>query len=407
MHLPLQRSAASTLRLRHRSRGVWARLALALTTALCFVALEQGGNAQSQPQPWALWERYAQSAIDGQGRVIDHSAQDHTTSEGQAYGMFFALVANDRVRFDQILNWTQINLAQGDLTVHLPAWIWGKSPDGSWKTIDANPASDADLWMAYDLMEAGRLWHEPRYDKLGRMMAAHIASEETASVPGLGVTLLSGPSGFHSGSNWLLNPSYMPPSVLTYFATTLPTGPWAAIRKSLEPLLAQGSPGGFAMDWVLAGQSIQPGPTPAQFAAGDLVGTPGGSYDAIRVYLWLGIADRDTPGVKALLGKVSGMSAYMAHHVTPPLRVDGGGKVVDPNAPVGFSAALVPYLYAAGMKSQASDQLNRMGALLNPVTGLYGKDGLYYDQNLALFGAGWNDQRYRFDRDGRLKVKWR
>ncbi len=132
-----------------------------------------------------------------------------------------------------------------------------------------------------------------------------------------------------------------------------------------------------------------------------------GSYDAIRVYLWLGIADRDTTGVKALLGKVSGMSAYMANHVTPPLRVDGGGKVVDPNAPVGFSAALVPYLYAVGRKSQAGDQLNRMGALFNPATGLYGKDGLYYDQNLALFGAGWNDQRYRFDRDGRLKVKWR
>ena len=405
MRLSLEPSVVATPRLCHRSRGGVARLVFALTAILFFSLMEQGCPAQ--PQQWQLWERYAQSAIDGQGRVIDHSAQDHTTSEGQAYGMFFALVANDRTRFDLILNWTQINLAQGDLTLHLPSWIWGRNPDGSWHTIDPNPASDADLWMAYDLMEAGRLWHEPRYDKLGRMMAAHIAREETANIPGLGVTLLSAPTGFHAGNNWLLNPSYMPPSVLTYFATTMPEGPWSSIRKSLETLLGQGSPEGFAMDWVLTGEGIRPGPMPAQFANGDLAGTPTGSYDAIRVYLWLGIADRDTPGVKNLLGKVTGMSGYMAHHVTPPQKVDGSGKVVDPNAPVGFSAAVVPYLFSTGMKSQANDQLNRMGALQNSATGLYGKDGLYYDQNLALFGSGWNEQRYRFDRDGRLKVKWR
>jgi endoglucanase len=162
------------------------------------------------------------------------------------------------------------------------------------------------------------------------------------------------------------------------------------------------------MDWVLAGSGgVRPGPAPAQFAAGNFSGLPMGSYDAIRVYLWLGIADRATPGVGSLLDKVSGMSSYMAHHVTPPLRVDGSGKVVDANAPVGFSAALVPYLFATGMKAQANDQLNRMGAMQDRATGLYGHDAMYYDQNLALFGMGWNDQRYRFDRDGRLKVKWR
>ncbi len=93
--------------------------------------------------------------IDSQGRVIDHSAQDRTTSEGQSYAMFFALVDNDRIRFDKLLNWTEVNLAGGDLTQRLPAWSWGKSPDGSWKILDQNPAADADLWIAYSLLEAG------------------------------------------------------------------------------------------------------------------------------------------------------------------------------------------------------------------------------------------------------------
>lgn len=65
-------------------------------------------------QSWPLWESYARSAFDGSGRIVDHSAGDWTTSEGQAYGMFFALVANDRTRFVKLLSWTEDNLAGGD-----------------------------------------------------------------------------------------------------------------------------------------------------------------------------------------------------------------------------------------------------------------------------------------------------
>jgi endoglucanase len=359
-------------------------------------------------ESWPLWEHYAQNAIDPQGRVIDHSAQDRTTSEGQAYGMFFALVANDRPRFDKILGWTEVNLAQGDLTLHLPAWNWGKNPDGSWKTIDPNPASDADLWMAYTLMEAGRLWNEPRYAKLGHMIADRIAQVEVVNVPGLGLTLLPGPYGFHpDATTWLLNPSYMPPSVLTYLATISPRGPWGAVRDSLKRILAEGSGGGFAMDLVLAGYVLKPGPTQAQLAAGNRTASGVGSYDAIRVYLWLGMADRDTPGLKPLLGTMYGMSNYMMKHLTPPLVVDSTGNVTDPNAPPGFSAALVPYLSAVGMKKQMTEQMDRLTVTQDRVSGLYGRDKAYYDQNLALFGTGWAEKRLRFERDGRLHVNWR
>ena len=39
-------------------------------------------------------------------------------------------------------------------------------------------------------------------------------------------------------------------------------------------------------------------------------------------------------------------------------------------------------------------------------TGLYGRNAAYYDQNLILFATGWKDGRFRFDRNGRLKLKW-
>jgi endo-1,4-beta-D-glucanase Y len=358
--------------------------------------------------PWPLWEAYSRVMIDPQGRVVDHSAQDRTTSEGQAYAMFFALVDNDRGRFDVLLHWTEQNLAGGDLSQRLPAWSWGKNPDGVWGVIDQNPASDADLWMAYALSEAGRLWHASRYQKLGIALAARIAQQEVAYIPGLGTTLLPGPNGFHpTATTWLLNPSYLPPSLLAYFSKTMPQGPWGAVLQSLDPMLAARVAHGFAMDWVVAGQGIYPSQTPAQLAANDTVSPPIGSYDAIRVYLWLGISDSQTPTVRSLLGDVRGMADYMKQHLTPPEKVDSAGQVLAPSAPPGFSAALIPYLRAAGATTQAREQTDRLASTKNPSTGLYGKDAAYYDQNLTLFATGWIEQRYRFDRDGRLLVHWK
>ncbi len=389
-------------RFRHSHKAFRSVSTLALTLAVCL----QGG-CRTDPS-WPLWESYTRSALDPQGRIVDHTAGDHTTSEGQAYGMFFALVANDRNRFDKILHWTEDNLAGGDLTLRLPAWRWGKSPDGSWKTLDQNPASDADLWIAYTLLEAGRLWHDPRYQKIGAAMASHIAQQEIIFIPSLGATLLSGPQGFHPDpGTWLLNPSYMPPMLLAYFASTMPQGPWGAVLASLHPILSQGSGGGFAMDWVTAGGSLSPSPSPAQLATGNVAAHPIGSYDAIRVYLWLGIADQDTPSVRDLLTDLPGMADYLKHHPTPPQRVDENGAVLDANSPVGFSAAVGPYLHAVGMKVEEKSQADRLTALKDPTTGLYGHEAAYYDQNLALFANGWAEQRFRFDRDGQLKVKWR
>ena len=371
--------------------------ALLLCSTLC----------HAQPA-WPLWESYNRAAIDPQGRVIDHSAEDRTTSEGQAYALFFSLVANDHTRFDRLLHWTEANLAGGDLTQRLPAWSWGKAPDGAWKPLDPHSASDADLWMAYTLIEAGRLWHDPRYDRLGTAMATQIARQETASVPGLGTTLLPGPAGFHpDAQTWILNPSYLQPSILARLAKVIPTGPWAAILDSLQPILAQGSGSGYAMDWVTTGAGIHPSPTPAQRTAGDRAAMPIGSFDAIRVYLWLGIADPETPGLRPLLSRISAMAAYLSLHPIPPQQVDAQGRVLNPDGPPGFSAALVPYLHAAGKHSLATGQMERLTSTRDAATGLYGKSAAYYDQNLALFATGWSEGRYRFDREGKLRVKWR
>ncbi len=367
---------------------------------LAAAPFEQGCRAEGR---WPLWDSYSQQIIDGQGRVVDHAGGDRTTSEGQAYALFFALVANDRDRFDKLLNWTEANLAGGDLTLRLPAWSWGKLPDGSWKPLDTNSASDADLWMAYDLTEAGRLWREPRYEKLGAVIAERIATSEVSTVPGLGTTLLPGATGFHpDDATWVLNPSYLPPPVLLRFAREMPQGPWSSILRSLPSMVAPGN--GFAMDWISSSggtlrATLPPANSPTQTQ-------PVGGYDAIRVYLWLGLSDRNTPELKPMFDATHGMAAYLAKAVTPPLSVNDSGAILSPDAPVGFSAAVIPYLHALGMTGPEKLQTNRLAAMHNK-DGLYGRNSDYYDQNLALFATGWLEQRFRFDRDGKLIVNWR
>jgi len=165
--------------------------------------------------PWLLWDSYSAHFIDDQGRVVDHQGNDRTTSEGQAYGLFFALVNNDRARFDHLLNWTRANMASGDLSTHLPGWLWGKNAAGEWKSLDSNSASDADVWMAYTLIEAGRMWKAPAYSTLGHQMMTLIAKSEITDLPGFGLMLLPAPIGYHHQSSpslqsWTLNPSYLP-----------------------------------------------------------------------------------------------------------------------------------------------------------------------------------------------------
>ena len=95
-----------------------------LLLLLCLALCPAGGCKQGA---WPLWDAYVAHFIDAQGRVIDHTSGDRTTSEGQAYAMFFALADNDRATFDRVLSWTQANLANNDLENHLPAWLWGQS----------------------------------------------------------------------------------------------------------------------------------------------------------------------------------------------------------------------------------------------------------------------------------------
>lgn len=348
-------------------------------------------------QDWSsLWKSYIAGFMDNQVRVIDHDAGDRTTSEGQAYGLFFALVANDRAHFDGLLHWTEQNLADGDLSEHLPAWLWGHGKNNEWGVLDNNSAADADLWMAYTLLEAGKDWNEPRYTKLGMALAHRVATEEVIQVPGLGTVLAPGPTGFQHGDSYRLNASYIPLQLVLGLAQLMPDGPWSKIAASTPTLLADSAPHGFVSDW-----------TEFKSADGIQASPDVGSYDAIRVYLWAGMLDKATPHRDDTLKAIGGMAGYLHANAIPPAQVRPDGSIEDPKGPVGFSAALLPYASALHEDQILNQQMSRVQSECKPQTGLLGSPAKYYDQNLALFGIGFMQQEFWFDSGGTLGLKWK
>lgn len=407
---------------------------------------------------WPVWDVFKKYYITDEGRVIDpRDGLNITTSEGQSYGLFFALVANDRTTFEHLLTWTENNLAAGSLAKNLPAWLWGNGPMPSsdskssqtpqtipkekqkWQIQDPNSAMDADLWIAYSLLEAGRLWNKPDYIKLGRSLLKRVRLEEAVKLPQFGYMLLPGKFGFsHVAENendaldkqgninqnsklnkvqrkemaedgaskapvvnryWRLNPSYTPPQLLARFRALHPV--WKDIMIHNQRMLIEGAPTGLAPDWLIWDENDGFKFDRQRSDTGQSAGSIG-SYDAIRVYLWIGMLADDDPNKKILINHYSTILKLMTTdklNGLPPEKVDVINRsiITDHAGPLGFSAALLPFL------QQTPDllEIQRRRLESQPITA-----DAYYTSVLRLFGQGFDEHYYRFNRQGELLPAW-
>lgn len=332
---------------------------------------------------WPAWESFREQ-ITADGRVVDYSTPGHiTTSEGQSYAMFFALVADDRDSFAKLLRWTENNLTTGGLQQELPAWLWGRAEDGSWGIQDSNNASDSDLWIAYSLLEAGRLWNMPEYSALGEQLLWRSTAGTVRKLPGLGLMLLPADQGFESEVGWRLNPSYLPPQLLERFAGI--SSVWREIADNSSQFLIDSAPLGFAPDWVLwNGQEVE-------FSADSE-----GSYDAIRVYLWLGMLAEQHPQREQLQKHFAPMAQHFLQSGVVPEKVDVLTGELSGTGPVGFRASLLPYLTHQAEGAELLLQQVRE-ELQKPLP-----ETVYYSRVLSLFASGWDQGHYHFDEQGLL-----
>ena len=118
------------------------------------------------------------------GLVFD---EKRVTSEGQSYMLFFALANGDRDMFEKVLIATEKHLCKGSFEKNLPAWLFENGA-----ISDDNNALDADLFIAYSLIEAARIFDKPEYLDKSRAILANIAKTSVYEHPVLGKLLIPG-----------------------------------------------------------------------------------------------------------------------------------------------------------------------------------------------------------------------
>jgi len=361
---------------------------------LAFFLLSTTSFAQTMCEPWMQWETFKKHFITAEGRVIDlGSKQSITTSEGQSYALFFALIANDRLTFDQLLDWTEINLAEGDLSTRLPAWQWGINELGQESILDSNPASDSDLWIAYTLSQAAMLWQDRRYSVLAAVMAKRIMREETAYIPNLGLSLLPAPNGFeYQNDQYKFNPSYAPLFILRQLSQLYPHSPWQQLHDNSAKLILDTSKEGVSPDWVMY--------QPTKGFYYDKTTPDLGSYNAIRVYLWASMMAEDAPYRDELIKQFKPMSDHVVRLSGSPLNTFAKTGDVQKYGPRGFDAALLPLL-AIYNENETVTALQQKLMIDTSFT-----TKRYYDSVLYLFGTSAINKQFTIDEMGKLTPHW-
>ncbi|MBB1447328.1 cellulose synthase complex periplasmic endoglucanase BcsZ, partial [Pseudoalteromonas sp. SG41-6] len=316
-----------------------------------------------------------------------------TTSEGQSYALFFAVVANDRAMFDLVLDWTQEHLSEGDLSTRLPAWQWGVNKQNVGGILDSNPASDSDLWIAYSLSQAARLWSDRRYSILAAVLAQRIIREETAYISGLGLSLLPAPAGFEfENARVKLNPSYSPLFIYQQFKKLYPHSPWHQLHEGSAKLILDTATEGVSPDWVMYDAN--------NGFYYDRKTSDIGSYNAIRVYLWASMMANDAPYKKELLAQFNPFIKTINERGYVPLNTFAKSGKSEKTGPLGFNSALLPLLADQGNESliMAIKQKLMVDKSFTQTR--------YYDSVLNLFGTSTLNKRFSITADGTLQPMW-
>ena len=93
------------------------------------------------------WEAFRDRFILSDGRVVDTSNGGVSHTEGQGWGLLFAVAWDNRHTFDRILDWTGRPLCRpGDAL-----YAWRYMPNAAVPVPDGNNATDGDLFIAWAL----------------------------------------------------------------------------------------------------------------------------------------------------------------------------------------------------------------------------------------------------------------
>lgn len=240
-------------------------------------------QAQSVIEP-AEWQAYRDGFVDDSGRVVDIANGSISHSEGQGYGLWLAVLADDRPTFERILSFTRTELMLRD--DGLAAWRW--EPDSDPHVQDTNNATDGDMLIAYALHQAGGLWEDSSYTAQAAAMVRTIGRTMLVTADGM-AAISPGELGFEgkeSDPGPVLNLSYWVFESLPIFAEIDPESDWNAVFSTGLEIARRAAvtKAGIPPDWISLdeGGVVPAADFPPEFG-----------YNNIRIPLYMIRADID------------------------------------------------------------------------------------------------------------------
>ena len=245
-------------------------------------------SATASASTVAAAARFLTRYVTSDGRVIRYDQGGDIVSEGQAYAMLLAEVAQRPGLVRTIWSWTSAHLARSD---GLFAW----HATGSGQIEDPQSATDADVLIAYALLCYSGADQAALHDE-GRRVANAVLANESVALPDGAPLLVAGPWA-KSTSPPTIDPSYLMPGVFDALARLTGDGQWTRAAGAAIATVSGVTDGGRRLppDW-------------ARLSGGELVpiAAPGGSagvqygLDAARLPLWFASAcDASARGLAA------------------------------------------------------------------------------------------------------------
>ncbi len=274
--------------------------------------------------PASEWDVFKARFLHLDGRIVDTGNGGVSHTEGQGWGLLFAVAFDDRAAFQAILGWTTDTLRRSRDALH----AWRYVPGEAKPVPDVNNATDGDLFIAMALFRAARRWSHPAYAARARAIAQDVLRLLVRRT-GSRTLLLPGEQGFETQDAFVVNPSYYVFPALQELSAHMRDPLWTVVQSDGLALLHDGRFGRWMLppDWLQvsrASGTLEPaGGWPPRF-----------SYDAIRVPLYLSWAGRTSTALD------EAFRAYWAQQFPePPAWVDlVTGAVAPYAAPPGMRA---------------------------------------------------------------------
>nr|AAC41433.1 endoglucanase [Agrobacterium tumefaciens]prf//2105261D celC gene [Agrobacterium tumefaciens] len=236
--------------------------------------------------PTDAWAAYKGAFLDPGGRIIDTGNSNISHSEGQGYGMWLAVLADNLSDFELIWSFTRTELLVRD--DGLSAWKW--DPRTRPHVTDINNATDGDILIAYAVALAAGQWNRQDYAEASAAIASVIL-KKTVVQRGGRTLLLPAAKRFWRGRigpmGRVVNPSYLIFEAFPVLNLVAPSPLWKAVADDGVAQI-----GAFAFsdrklpaDWV----SVKTKPQPASGFQ------PEFGYNAVRIPLYLARANMGAP----------------------------------------------------------------------------------------------------------------